>query len=150
MRTLLTNHIVDLNKMIMVVLVVLGMAGMAWGAEWEIINAPAELHVAAGLTGIGAVHAVDLALRPVVKNEFYRDAASFVAAPYALAYLSNRRPIGESEHILKDGPISAAWYASLRLVDRTLKDKPKAQAIFRVSAMAVVVAAVASQTHRAK
>jgi hypothetical protein len=128
----------------------LGLAGIAQATNWEIINAPAEVHIAAGLTGIGAVHGVDLALKPVVKNEFYRDLGAFVVAPYALAYLSNRRPISESEHILKDGAVSAAWYASLRLIDYSFRDNPKARTIFRVTATAVVVAAVASQTHRAK
>ena len=137
-------------KTFIVVLVVLALAGIAQATNWEIINAPAEVHIAAGLTGIGAVHGVDLALKPVVKNEFYRDLGAFVVAPYALAYLSNRRPISESNHILKDGAVSAAWYASLRLIDLTLKDKPKARTIFRVTATAVVVAAVASQVHRAK
>lgn len=140
MKTLLT---------VLGVLVLL-VAGQAWGTDWEIVNAPAELHIAAGLTGIGAVHAVDLALRPVVKNDFYRDVAGFVVAPYGLAYLAGRRPIGETNHILKDSATSAAWYASLRLVDRSLKDKPKAQKVFRFTAMAVIVAAVASQTHRAR
>ena len=135
---------------ILTILTILALAGIAQGTNWEIINAPAELHIAAGLTGIGAVHGVDLALKPVVKNEFYRDLGAFVVAPYALAYLSNRRPISESEHILKDGAVSATWYASLRLIDLTLKDYPKARTIFRVTATVVVVAAVASQVHRAK
>ena len=137
-------------KTLLTILTVLTLAGIAQATNWEIINAPAEVHIAAGLTGIGAVHGVDLALKPVVKNEFYRDLGAFVIAPYALAYLSNRRPISESEHILKDGAVSAAWYASLRLIDHSFKDQPKARTIFRFTATAVVVAAVASQVHRTK